>query len=72
VSRREGVLQPLRASLRAIAKLFGLLTVETRYFISSLEDNAEQFGNSIRSHWGSEGLKPSEIVGETVLVSQGR
>ncbi|MEH2435873.1 MAG: ISAs1 family transposase [Nostoc sp.] len=32
----------------------GKTTVETRYFISSLEDNAEQFANSIRSHWGVE------------------
>jgi predicted transposase YbfD/YdcC len=29
-------------------------TVETRYFISSLESDAKQFGNSIRSHWGIE------------------
>jgi predicted transposase YbfD/YdcC len=29
-------------------------TVETHYFISSLESNAKQFGNSIRSHWGIE------------------
>lgn len=25
--------------------------VETRYFINSLEDNAKQFANSVRSHW---------------------
>ncbi|WP_214662784.1 ISAs1 family transposase, partial [Amazonocrinis nigriterrae] len=29
-------------------------TVETRYFISSLEENIEQFANAIRSHWGIE------------------
>ncbi|RUR72158.1 hypothetical protein DSM107007_58230 [Nostoc sp. PCC 7120 = FACHB-418] len=29
-------------------------TVEIRYFISSLEDNAKQFANSVRSHWGIE------------------
>jgi predicted transposase YbfD/YdcC len=34
--------------------LNGKTTVETRYFISSLESNAKQFGNSIRSHWGIE------------------
>lgn len=27
-----------------------MTTVETRYFISSLEDNAQNFANSIRSH----------------------
>lgn len=26
--------------------------METRYFISSLEDNPKQFANSVRSHWG--------------------
>lgn len=29
----------------------GKTTVETRYFISSLEENAEKFANSVRSHW---------------------
>ncbi len=29
-------------------------TVETRYFISSLESNAKQLANSVRSHWGIE------------------
>jgi predicted transposase YbfD/YdcC len=33
---------------------YGKTTVETRYFISSLESKAEQFANSIRSHWGIE------------------
>lgn len=28
--------------------------METRYFISSLEENAEKFANSVRSHWGIE------------------
>ncbi len=28
--------------------------VETRYFISSLESNAEKFANSVRNHWGIE------------------
>jgi len=31
--------------------LDGKTTVETRYFISSLEENAEKFANSVRSHW---------------------
>ena len=26
-------------------------TDETRYFISSLESNAEQFANGVRNHW---------------------
>ncbi|MGV0108224.1 Transposase IS4-like domain-containing protein [Nostoc sp. DSM 114160] len=37
--------------VESVRLLDGKTTVETRYFISSLEDNAEQFGNSIRSHW---------------------
>lgn len=32
----------------------GKTTVETRYFISSLVSKAEEFANSIRSHWGIE------------------
>ena len=40
--------------VESVRLLDGKTTVETRYFISSLEDNAEQFGNSIRSHWGVE------------------
>ena len=32
----------------------GKTTVETRYFISSLESNAEKFANSVRNHWGIE------------------
>ncbi len=40
--------------VESVRSLNGETTVETRYFISSLEDNAEQFGNSIRSHWGVE------------------
>jgi predicted transposase YbfD/YdcC len=30
------------------------ISVETRYFISSLEDNAKIFGGAIRGHWGIE------------------
>lgn len=40
--------------VESVRLLAGKTTVETRYFISSLKDNAEQFGNSIRSHWGVE------------------
>jgi len=29
-------------------------TVETRYYISSLSNNAKLFGQSVRSHWGVE------------------
>jgi predicted transposase YbfD/YdcC len=32
----------------------GETTVETRYYISSLDDNAKLFGQSVRSHWGIE------------------
>jgi len=38
----------------SVRSLDGKTTVETRYFISSFEDNAEQFANSVRSHWGIE------------------
>jgi predicted transposase YbfD/YdcC len=38
--------------VEAVRSLNGETTVETHYFISSLESNAKQFGNSIRSHWG--------------------
>lgn len=27
---------------------------ETRYYISSMEDNPEEFGRAVRSHWGIE------------------
>lgn len=40
--------------VESVRKLDGETTVETRYFISSLEDNAQKFANSIRSHWGIE------------------
>ena len=40
--------------VESVRLLDGKTTVETRYFISSLEDNALTFGNSIRSHWGVE------------------
>lgn len=40
--------------VESVRSLNGETTVETHYFISSLESNARQFGNSIRSHWGIE------------------
>jgi predicted transposase YbfD/YdcC len=40
--------------VESVRKVDGKTTVETRYFISSLEDNAKQFANSVRSHWGIE------------------
>ena len=30
------------------------ITYETRYYISSLPNNAKQFGNAARGHWGIE------------------
>ena len=32
----------------------GKTTIETRYYISSLQNNAQEFGESVRSHWGIE------------------
>lgn len=32
----------------------GKTTVETRYYISSLNSDAKLFGDSVRSHWGIE------------------
>lgn len=32
----------------------GKTTTETSYFISSLENNAQKFANSVRNHWGIE------------------
>ncbi len=29
-------------------------TIETRYYISSLPNNAQKLGKSVRSHWGIE------------------
>jgi predicted transposase YbfD/YdcC len=34
--------------------LDGKTTVETRYFISSLSNNAKELANCVRSHWGIE------------------
>ena len=32
----------------------GKTTIETRYYISSLPNNAQKLGESVRSHWGIE------------------
>lgn len=40
--------------VESVRQVGGKTTVETRYFISSLENNAKQFANSVRSHWGIE------------------
>ncbi|BAT52948.1 transposase ISAs1 family protein [Nostoc sp. NIES-3756] len=40
--------------VESVLQVNGKTRVETRYFISSLEDNAKQFANSVRSHWGIE------------------
>lgn len=40
--------------VESVRSLDGKTTIETRYFISSLESDAKQFGNSIRSHWAVE------------------
>ena len=40
--------------VQSIRKLDGKTTVESRYFISSFEENAEKFANSVRNHWGIE------------------
>jgi predicted transposase YbfD/YdcC len=40
--------------VESVRQVDGKTTVETRYFISSLEDNAKKFANCVRSHWGIE------------------
>ncbi len=40
--------------VESVRTVNGKTTVETRYYISSLSNNAELFGQSIRSHWGIE------------------
>lgn len=44
-------MEPETLRLRSVRSLDGKTTVETRYFISSLEENAQQFAHSVRSHW---------------------
>lgn len=40
--------------VESVRTVDGLTTVETRYYISSLTNNAQLLGQSIRSHWGIE------------------
>ena len=40
--------------VESVRTVDGKTTVETRYYISSLSNNAEIFGQSVRSHWGVE------------------
>ncbi|WP_442949465.1 ISAs1 family transposase [Nostoc sp.] len=40
--------------VESVRSLDGKTTVETCYFISSLEQNVEQFANTVRSYWGIE------------------
>ena len=40
--------------VESVRTVDGKTTVETRYYISSLPNNAEVFGQSVRSHWGIE------------------
>ncbi len=40
--------------VESVRTVDGKTTVETRYYISSLSNNAEIFGRSVRSHWGVE------------------
>jgi predicted transposase YbfD/YdcC len=40
--------------VESVRILNGKTTVETRYYISSLDKNAKRFGNAVRSHWSIE------------------
>ncbi len=40
--------------VESVRTVDGKTTVETRYYISILPNNAELFGQSVRSHWGVE------------------
>jgi predicted transposase YbfD/YdcC len=40
--------------VESVRQVYGKTRVETRYFISDIEDNAKQSANSVRSHWGIE------------------
>lgn len=40
--------------VESVRTVDGKTTIETRYYISSLENNAEVFGQSVRGHWGIE------------------
>ena len=40
--------------VESVRMVKGKTTVETRYYISSLPNNAQILGESVRSHWGIE------------------
>lgn len=40
--------------VESVRQIDGKTTVETRYYISSLENDAKKFANCVRSHWGIE------------------
>lgn len=40
--------------VESVRQVDGKITVETRYFISSLTNNAQDFAKCVRSHWGIE------------------
>jgi predicted transposase YbfD/YdcC len=40
--------------VESVRTVNGKTTVETRYYISSLPNNAQLLGQSVRSHWGIE------------------
>ncbi|YAG09067.1 Transposase IS4-like domain-containing protein [Nostoc sp. DSM 114167] len=40
--------------VESVRSLDGKTTVETRYFISSLDNNAQKLANYVRNHWGIE------------------
>lgn len=40
--------------VESVRTVDGTPTVETRYYISSLSNDAQLFGQSVRSHWGIE------------------
>lgn len=44
----------VRIDAERYIKATGITQRETRYYITSLEDDAEKIGNSIRAHWGIE------------------
>ena len=50
----EGKWQDLLSIGRQDAIVKGKPTIETRYFISSLPNNAKMLADSIRQHWGVE------------------
>jgi predicted transposase YbfD/YdcC len=40
--------------IESVRMVKGKTTIEVRYYISSLPNNAQKFGESVRSHWGVE------------------